>query len=185
VIEFKRAVPHRANRHMTQEQRFEFYVVRRDNDCWGWRGKSVQRGGYGSMRHHGKSMAASRYSWLLHRGPIPSGMFVCHTCDNPQCTNPCHLFLGTPADNTRDALSKGRMSQLGAARPCYARGAAHHWHGAHKGETNGRAKLTAADVQMVRARAAAGESRAALARAFCVSWTAINFVVNGKNWRSV
>ena len=82
-------------------------------DCWEWQ-KYVGKKGYGYMRltdFGGKG----RFKWRVHRlsymifkGDIPGGMFICHTCDNPCCVNPDHLFLGTHQDNMDDMNNKGR-----------------------------------------------------------------------------
>jgi hypothetical protein len=57
---------------------------------------------------NGKIDGAHRASYRLYLGEIPDGMFVMHSCDNPVCVNPSHLSLGTPMDNTRDMIRKGR-----------------------------------------------------------------------------
>lgn len=61
-------------------------------------------------------MGSHEYSWQIHNGPIPDGLWVLHHCDNPVCVNPAHLFVGSNLDNVRDSISKGRRSyQKGAA----------------------------------------------------------------------
>lgn len=79
-----------------------------NNGCWIWRGgKNKQR--QGVVRHEGKNWVTSRLAYTLHNNKIiPKGYYIYHTCDNPSCINPEHLWLGTPKDNTRDMMQKGR-----------------------------------------------------------------------------
>lgn len=82
---------------------------RADTGCWVWTGTMQNSKGYGSIYYDRKNERVHRVSYKLFIGPIPDGLFVLHRCDNPPCINPEHLFLGTPMDNTRDCLSKGRF----------------------------------------------------------------------------
>lgn len=77
--------------------------------CWVWMGSLVY--GYGQASRGDKSIRAHRLSYETYKGPVPKGMCVCHTCDNPCCVNPDHLFLGTHKDNAEDKVKKGRQQR--------------------------------------------------------------------------
>lgn len=85
-----------------------------DSGCWIWqRGKDSNGYGlYGCSKFTGNynPIRAHVVSWIAFRGMIPNGLEVCHACDNPSCCNPSHLWLGTHADNLRDAMKKGRCA---------------------------------------------------------------------------
>lgn len=81
-------------------------------DCWIFTG-AKDRDGYGQVHHArtAKDLGVTRahqMAYVTWKGEIPDGYFVCHTCDNPSCCNPDHLFLGTAQDNVDDMWSKGR-----------------------------------------------------------------------------
>jgi len=86
--------------------------VKKTNTCWLWTG-ALLRSGYGQLgsTRTGIFHQAHRFSWIIHRGPIPKGMQCLHHCDNPPCVNPEHLFLGTNVDNVRDKVSKSRQAR--------------------------------------------------------------------------
>lgn len=143
--------------------------VRGPEECWPWLA-STARGGYGQFAiRHGSLTPAHRYAWTLANGPIPDGLWVLHSCDNPPCCNPAHLFLGTQQDNVDDMCSKRR-----------------HW--AHKGMSgnrgtkNGRAKLNDADVHLIRHRFACGESQSRIALDYPVSRIKIGHIVRRESW---
>ena len=93
------------------EALYRFFTPGEPNTCWPWEG-GIGANGYGTIRFQNKDYGAHVASWIVHRGPIPDGLCVLHTCDIRHCINYVdHLFLGTVADNSKDAAIKGRLQQ--------------------------------------------------------------------------
>jgi hypothetical protein len=84
--------------------------------CWNWKLRKDD-GGYGRLkiqlgaRDKFRMDGAHRYSYEIFRGPVPAGKEVCHSCDNPACVNPNHLWIGTHKQNMEDMVSKGRSTK--------------------------------------------------------------------------
>jgi len=90
------------------------YVERGDDEeCWLWTAGTTAKG-YGRFKLNGKLFAATRLVYYLTQGD-PGSRHVCHTCDNPPCCNPRHLWLGTASDNNDDSVQKGRYERKTSA----------------------------------------------------------------------
>lgn len=132
-----------------------------NSGCWLWQG-ALRGKGYGCLNIGGRTDGAHRVSYRAFRGEIGS-LHVCHSCDNPACVNPDHLFLGTNVDNARDRERKGRMFHM-------------------FGVGHARAKLTEDDVRFIRS-SKLGAS--ALSRQFGVARSTIRHIIDGTNWAHV
>jgi HNH endonuclease len=96
------------------EYRFSLlYKINEQTDCWIWQG-GTNNIGYGFIRDGKRMRTAHRVSFEIHNHQkIPKFMCVCHTCDNPLCVNPDHLWLGTRKQNYDDMVNKGRANSFG------------------------------------------------------------------------
>lgn len=136
-------------------------AVEKSDGCWLWK-RSRDLEGYGRLRVLGTFLKAHRVAYELSTGQDPAGLVVCHTCDNPPCCNPAHLFLGTVADNQRDMVEKGR---------------------GRNGEHNGRAKITREIADAIRAAyAAGGVTQQALAFRYGINQSHVSAIIRGANW---
>ena len=137
-----------------------------ESGCWEWQAGRFENS-YGKFNklsaQHDLSPYAHITSYIIHHGTIPEGLKVCHKCDHPWCVNPEHLFLGTHQDNMDDAVSKGRM--YGWKRP--------------SGEEHGRAKLTLAQVELIKVDT---RSRRVIAQEYGVSLSRISKIKLGQSW---
>ncbi|QBP33292.1 HNH endonuclease [Gordonia phage BrutonGaster] len=152
------------------QERLLSKIATTDSGCWEFTG-SLEPSSYGrvwSGGEGGRMLWAHRASWVVHRGEIPDGMFVCHACDNPPCVNPDHLFLGDHKDNMADMARKGRFNLP------KLRGESHPGH-----------MLTKQDVQEVRALHSEGVSSRRLGELYGVSKTSILNIINRKTWSHV
>lgn len=137
-----------------------------ESGCWLFTGCPSQASGHCKIGVNCKREYIHRISWRHHNGPIPDGMNVLHKCiGTPNCWNPDHLYIGTDKDNCRDRTIQGRA-------------------GSHKGERNGRAKLSEPEVFRIR-HEYAGISSLELSSMMGVSESAIIQVRNGRTWSHI
>jgi hypothetical protein len=139
-----------------------------DDECWEWVGAKNKQG-YGKIGYFGGFIATHRYSWLLHNGSIPDGLWVLHTCDNPPCCNPKHLFLGNHQDNMDDRQRKGRQP-----------------HTCHIGSKNPHAKLNEQKVRTLREMYASGKyTQLELSNIFGIAWKYVSEITRNNFWKNV
>lgn len=161
------SAPHRH----PKERLLERIDQRGPDECWPWLG-SVGTWGYGCFWMDGKTINASRAAYILLIGPIADDQVACHSCDNPICCNPKHLWAGSQGDNVRDCNAKGRAK----GTFCGLTGAAHPRH---------VAKLTEEQVSWARRLYADGISQTAIAKQLGVNSGTISRAVRGHTWGHV
>lgn len=144
----------------TPEQSFWGKVRKANlNACWLWIGARDRRG-YGNFAVHGTGhLSAHRFSYELHHGAIPKGLYVLHKCDVPRCVNPKHLWAGTASENTLDMFAKGRNPK------------------------NPRHLLSREKAAVIRQRYAAGVLQKELAKEFGVTQAAISYLLLGHSYK--
>lgn len=170
--------------------------VQKSDDCWLWTGARFSNG-YGRIKTGGKNtpeVKAHRLSYELHFGTIPDGLYVCHTCDNPSCVRPDHLFIGSAADNNTDRANKGRSAKGDHS------GARLHPETRARGDKNGTrlhpekvwrgsqislSKLNEEKVVQIRQKHAQGSSIQELAGEYGVEHKAIRRVLRRESWKHV
>lgn len=144
---------YKINHRGTIEERF-WSKIRKTTDCWLWEGSKSS--GYGKICVNNKSVSVHRISFILHKGKIPKGMSVLHTCDEPSCVNPNHLWVGTHRENMMDRDNKGR---------------------------SGTAKLNRKKVKEIRNIYSTRDcTQEELGKQFGVSTTAISNIIKNKRW---
>ncbi len=136
-----------------------------ESGCWEWQGGRNAKG-YGSFSRpkDGTRLANRRMFKLVHSVDLTPEQFICHSCDNPPCVNPSHLWLGDVVSNTADSNQKGRHVR---------------WNGVRQGEGNHNAKLTEADVLEMRS---GNGVLAFYAEQFGIGQEAIRRAIVGRTW---
>lgn len=141
-------------------------ITANPDKCWNY-SEWCDRDGYGKFNFKDKCFYGHRVAYELTKGEIPVGLLVCHTCDNPSCCNPNHLFLGTHTINAHDRDSKGRHVEL-------------------KGELHGAHKLTEQQVLDIRnTYAKGGVTIAEIARQVNVRHQTVSAIIHRKIWRHI
>lgn len=135
------------------------------DSCWPWQGGTSGKSGHGRIATEGhKALLTHRLAYELEVGHIPTGMCVLHTCDNPLCCNPKHLWIGTQLDNIADRHAKGRDA---------------------KGTRIGLAKLDEDSVRGIRQKFAMGRTMRSLASEYGIHHSSVNTIVQRRAWKHV
>lgn len=133
-------------------------VRKESSGCWVWCGTLTKKG-YGRFQRNGKVFAAHRFAYFVTKGPVPKGLCILHSCDNPRCVRPKHLRAGTYQDNSDDRVRRDRVNAI----------------------------LTLKSVQEIRRRYKPGcrvNGQGGLAKEFGVTRLAIALAVHGKTWKA-
>lgn len=149
--------------HLSEEEKlalmknkYERFVVKKEG-CWDWKGATQKR--YGCFNFLRKNLSAHRASWILYNGSISADIHVLHKCDNPPCTNPEHLFLGSHRDNMRDMRTKGLHKQY--------------------------SKITKDQAKEIKLLLSQGEKMQAISERYGLSLPSLCDIKAGRTWKSI
>jgi hypothetical protein len=144
-------------------ERFHAKYRKDESGCWIWIASCAGQG-YGQIKLPGerRQIYAHRLSYLIHKGELPDGKQICHTCDNPKCVNPDHLFVGTSQDNHNDMTKKKRHTY---------------------GEKSATAKATTKDVLQMKAMIQAGVPQTKIASLFGLHQSTISKINRAERWK--
>ncbi len=151
---------------LTEADKIRFWekIDRRGPDnCWEWQAARHQRG-YGLFKLNGLMYRAHRVAFAVTNGD--TNLLVCHTCDNPPCCNPNHLYAGTAYDNHCDCLNRGRDAD-------------------RRGEKSGNVKLTESDVCEIRRLYTDGWLQCKIAEEYGISRQHVSRICRGKRWKHI
>ena len=146
---------------MTEKKELE-WKVDSQTGCWLVTSHYLNACGYAVVCRNGKQVLAHRWAYEQANGPIPSDKCVCHSCDNPACVNPDHLWLGTHLENMKDRNQKGRA----------------RW---PRGEEQYKAKLTEDQVIYIRSHMEISQTQ--MARVMGVTQSHVSLIRLRKSWR--
>jgi hypothetical protein len=157
------------------------------SDCWTWvAGKNPQ--GYGQFNVGVTNMGAHRFAYFISKGAIPKHLMVCHSCNNPACVNPRHLWLGTSVESANHCIAKGRHARQGPKNPAKGKLNGRHTHpeSVLRGEQQSQAKLTKRDVISIRRSFAADKlTKVKIAKQYGITRTRVWQIVTRKCWTHI
>ncbi len=140
--------------------------VEKTPTCWIWNG-GVDKDGYGkvnlSQQNKRLHLRAHRISYYVATGKIPKGL-ICHTCDNPPCVNPAHLFDGTVLNNASDMIAKGRANRANGEK---------------------LSDLTEEQIVDIRRRVSEGETQYKVGAEYGLSKQGVSHIVNRNTWKHI
>jgi hypothetical protein len=135
-----------------------------NNGCWNFLGNK-DKDGYGVFGHgRNKQLRAHRASFEFHKKTSVANLLVCHSCDNPSCINPDHLFLGNPKENMQDMINKGRKANC-------------------KGSNHPLSKLDEIDVLFIRQERSFGKKLKDIANDYGITFQTVSDICRGKTWK--
>lgn len=150
-------------RFKTIDERFwEKVAVGSNEDCWPWLA-ALTHDNYGRFSVDGGQVMSHRMAWILTNGKLEPNICVCHSCDNPPCCNPAHLWLGRHQDNQRDMAHKKRRS----------------------GTINGRSILKETDIPRIISLRENGLTYTDIAKKYAVSKHTIGRIIRGEGWTHI